>query len=197
MMLDRKVDPLEFFISMGAHLVLTPVQGNIGGTQSHMGGPLGRCLTFNSSASGYLRGEGISGILLNYGNFKGASDAILRATQVGQDGRSASLTAPNGPAQEEMISRSIKEAQMTPPESTVWECHGTGTSLGDPIEVGAVRKIQIKMNRQEPLMIVSNKTNIGHLEGGAAMAVMVKCILQSKMARCLPTLHLRTLNAHL
>merc|ERR1719486_236463 len=91
-------------------------------------------------------------------------DAILRSTATGQDGRSASLTAPNGPAQEEMVTRAIREAQMTPPESTVWECHGTGTSLGDPIEVGAVRKVQIKVARSEPLMVSTSKSNIGHLE---------------------------------
>jgi len=135
--------------------------------------------------------------MMKYGALKGESDAILRATQVGQDGRSASLTAPNGPSQYEMIARAVKEARMTPPESTVWECHGTGTSLGDPIEVGAVRKIQIKMPRMEPLMLTSNKTNIGHLEGGAAMGGICKCVLQCKYARCLCTIHLRTLNPHL
>lgn len=199
MMQERVYDPLDFFLSLGAHLVLTPIAGLVGGTQSHMGGPYGRCLTFNASASGYLRGEGVSAIMLKWGNYKGSveSDAIMRATQVGQDGRSASLTAPNGPAQELIISRAIKEAKMTPPESTVWECHGTGTSLGDPIEVGSVRKIQIRMPRSEPLMITSNKTNIGHLEGGAAMAAMVKCVIQCKTAKCCPTVHLRTLNPHL
>merc|ERR1719464_2697071 len=199
MIKDRTIDPLEWFLSMGAHLVLDPVGGLVGGTQSHMGGPYGRCLTFNASATGYLRGEGVCGIMLKWGSFKSGvtSQAILRATQVGQDGRGASLTAPNGPAQEEMITRTVKEAQMTPPESTVWECHGTGTSLGDPIEVGAVRKVQIRMPRLEPLMLTSNKTNIGHLEGGAAMGAICKCILQCKYAKCCPTLHLRTLNPHL
>ena len=86
---------------------------------------------------------------------------------------------------------------MTPPESTCWECHGTGTSLGDPIEVGAVRKVQRKMTRPEPLMMSSNKSNIGHLEGGAAMAAMVKCVWGVKMNQCLATLHVRQLNPHL
>merc|ERR1719401_2070248 len=99
-------------------------------------------------------------------------NAIFRSSQIGQDGRSASLTAPNGPAQEEMITRAIREARMTPPESTVWECHGTGTSLGDPIEVGAVRKVQIKMPRSEPLMIASSKSNLGHFEDSAAAIAM-------------------------
>merc|ERR1711933_661122 len=110
--------------------------------------------------------------------------AIYRASNIGQDGRSASLTAPNGPAQEEMITRAIKEAQMTAPESTVWECHGTGTSLGDPIEVGAVRKVQIKMPRPEPLMISTSKSNIGHLEGSAAIVAMCKCVMVVVMTKC-------------
>mmetsp|Transcript_67468 Transcript_67468/g.156609 ORF Transcript_67468/g.156609 Transcript_67468/m.156609 type:complete len:957 (+) Transcript_67468:179-3049(+) len=196
MMLQPQYDPLEFFLTMGAHLVLA-AGPFIGCSQSHMSSPKGRCFTFNSSADGYLRGEGISGYMVKFGDFKDESDGILRSTMCGQDGRSASLTAPNGPAQEEMISRAIKAAHMTPPESTVWECHGTGTSLGDPIEIGAVRKVQIKMTRSEPLMLTSNKTNVGHLEGGAAMGGQVKCILQCKHARCCPTLHLRTLNPHL
>jgi len=157
----------------------------------------GRCFTFNATADGYLRGEGTSGMLLKFGDHVDDRDGILRATQAGQDGRSASLTAPNGPAQEEMITRAIREAQMSPTESTVWECHGTGTSLGDPIEVGAVRKTQIRIARTEPLMLSSNKTNLGHLEGGAGMAGMVKCVVQVKHSKCAPTCHLRTLNPHL
>ena len=110
-------------------------------------------------------------------------EAMLRATQVGQDGRSASLTAPNGPAQEEMIARAFVEAQMTPPESTVWDCHGTGTALGDPIEVGAVRKLQRKMPRMEPLMMASVKSNYGHMEGAAGMGGICKCVLQVRMTQ--------------
>lgn len=86
---------------------------------------------------------------------------------------------------------------MTPPESTCWECHGTGTSLGDPIEVGAARKVQVKMQRPEPLMMSTSKSNIGHLEGGAAMAGMVKCVLQVSYSGCFSSLHVRQLNAHL
>merc|ERR1712146_30692 len=78
-----------------------------------------------------------------------------------------------------------------------WECHGTGTSLGDPIEVGAVRKTQIKVERTEPLMLSTSKSNIGHLEGGAAMAGMVKCIQQLKTCGCFTSLHVSQLNPHL
>jgi len=195
-LLDRTWDPLEFHVAIGTHMCLSPGPF-IGCSMSQMTSPSGRCFTFNATANGYLRGEGSSGMLLKHGSQDMDKLAVYRASQVGQDGRSASLTAPNGPAQEEMISRAVREARMTPPESTEWECHGTGTSLGDPIEVGAVRKIQIKMDRPEPLMLSTSKSNQGHLEGGAAMAGMVKCVLELKQAICMPTLHVHQLNPHL
>merc|ERR1719183_403254 len=117
------------------------------------------------SASG---GDGTGCLLLKCGDLENKL-ALCRGSQIGQDGRSASMAAPNGPAQEKCIWGAIREALMSPPESTVWECHGTGTSLGDPIEVGAVRKVQIKNARSEPLMVASSKSNLGHLEGSAAM----------------------------
>merc|ERR1719434_325130 len=107
------------------------------------------------------------------------------------------MSAPNGPAQEKAIWGALREGGMTPPESTVWECHGTGTSLGDPIEVGAVRRVQIKMKRSEPLMIASSKSNFGHLEGSAAAIAMNKCVMVVMKITCAPTLHLKTLNPHL
>ncbi|OLP92465.1 Phthiocerol synthesis polyketide synthase type I PpsC [Symbiodinium microadriaticum] len=195
LLLDRVWDVLDFHVATGTHLCLSPGPW-VGCALGHMTSPQGRCFTFDSTANGYLRGEGTSGMILKYGDYAQAS-TIYRASQVGQDGRSASLTAPNGPAQEEIISRAIREAKMTPPESTCWECHGTGTSLGDPIEIGAVRKIQRKVPRSEPLMMSSNKTNIGHLEGGAAMAAMVKSVLTVQQGQCLASLHVRQLNPHL
>jgi len=196
MLLERVWDPLEFHIAIGTHLCLSPGPW-IGCSMSHMVSPQGRCFTFNATANGYLRGEGTSGQFLKFGPDEKEKEAIYRASQCGQDGRSASLTAPNGPAQEEIINKAIREANMTPPESTVWECHGTGTSLGDPIEVGAIRKIQIKHERSEPLMMSTSKSNIGHLEGGAAMAAMCKCVQTVIHTQCYPSLHLNQLNPHL
>jgi len=196
MLLERVWDPLEYHIAIGTHLCLSPGPW-IGCSMSHMVSPQGRCFTFNATANGYLRGEGTSGQFLKFGADEKEKDAIYRASQCGQDGRSASLTAPNGPAQEEIIGKAIREAHMTPPESTVWECHGTGTSLGDPIEVGAVRKIQIKHDRPEPLMMTTSKSNIGHLEGGAAMAAMCKCVQVVTHTQCFASLHLNQLNPHL
>lgn len=195
MLLNRKTDQLAWHLAFGTHLCLSPAPF-IGCSYSQMVSPEGRCFTFDQSANGYLRGEGTSGILMKYGNDDN-KQAILRSSALGQDGRSASLTAPNGPAQEEMIWRAVREGGMKPPESTCWECHGTGTSLGDPIEVGAVRRVQIKERREEPLMIATAKSNIGHLEGGAAMGGIVKCVIQVMNGTGLPTLHDRQLNPHL
>jgi polyketide synthase-associated protein len=196
MLYERNYDPLEFLLAIGTHLCLS-VGPFIGTSANRMVSPEGRCFTFNASANGYLRGEGTSGFTMKYTSPETDRNAVFRSSCVGQDGRSASLTAPNGPAQQEMIERAIKEARMSAPESTCWECHGTGTTLGDPIEVGAVRKVQVKKPRVEPLMISTMKSNIGHLEGGAAMGGMMKCIEQVMHCQCLSSLHVYQLNAHL
>jgi hypothetical protein len=160
--------------------------------------PQGRCFSFDFSANGYLRGEGASGMLLKYGPTDEKDKVCFyRASMCGQDGRSASLTAPNGPAQEMIIQKCFLEGGLGPTESTTWDCHGTGTSLGDPIEVNAIRKVMIKVERDQPLMVSTCKTNIGHLEGGAAMATMCKCVQQASMTACYQTVHFRQLNAHL
>ncbi|CAE7595238.1 ppsC [Symbiodinium sp. CCMP2592] len=150
LLLDRVWDVLDFHVATGTHLCLSPGPW-VGCALGHMTSPQGRCFTFDSTANGYLRGEGTSGMILRYGDYEQAS-TIYRASQVGQDGRSASLTAPNGPAQEEIISRAIREAKMTPPESTCWECHGTGTSLGavmkKPSELTVQEKAQAEFEKQ-------------------------------------------------
>nr|AIW63286.1 polyketide synthase AS3D902 [Azadinium spinosum] len=195
-LLETRWDPLAWHLGLGAGLTLT-VGSFIGSCSSHMLSPGGRCFTFNATANGYNRGDGTACMLIKAGPCEGDRIAYFRGSQIGQDGRSASMSAPNGPAQEKCVWGAIREAQMTPPESTVWECHGTGTSLGDPIEVGAVRKVQIKMKRLEPLMIASSKSNFGHLEGSAAAIAMNKCVCVVCQIVCAPTQHLKCLNPHL
>lgn len=195
-MLERRWDPLEFHLACGVNLTLT-VMSFVNSCQAHMLSNHGRCLTFNDTANGYNRGDGCGGLLLMCGKQDENRICYLRGSQIGNDGRSASMSAPNGPAQEKCIWGAIREACMSAPESTVWECHGTGTALGDPIEVGAVRKVQIKQPRMEPLMIATSKSNIGHLEGGAAAIAMVKCCMVVYHTKALPTIHFRSLNPHL
>jgi len=195
-LMERRWDPLEYCIAIGVQLYILP-DGFIGCGQAHMLSVEGRCKTFNETADGYQRGDGTNGLSMKFGNLRDERLALFRGSNCNQDGRSASLTAPSGPAQEQCIWGAIREARMTPPEASVWDCHGTGTSLGDPIEVGAVRKVQIKVPRVEPLMMSTIKATIGHLEGGSAMSSMIKSITQVSALSCLPTGHFRALNPHL
>lgn len=195
-LLEQRWDPLEWHIGLGVGLTLT-VGSFIQGCAAHMLSPGGRCFTFNATANGYNRGDGTAAFIMKVGQHEDERYAFFRGSQIGQDGRSASMSAPNGPAQEKCVWGALREGKMSPPESTTWECHGTGTSLGDPIEVGAVRKVQVKHKRLEPLMIASSKSNLGHLEGSAAAIAMNKCILIVMNAVCLPTQHVKTLNPHL
>merc|ERR1712151_959345 len=126
----------------------------------------GRCFTFDHSADGFARGEGFGSIKL-----KRCEDdvdsmnrlAILIGCCVNQDGRSASMTAPHGPSQQEVIRNSMREGGLLASMITIAECHGTGTALGDPIEVGALRGV-MRGDRPIPILKTSAKSNIGHLE---------------------------------
>mmetsp|Transcript_118565 Transcript_118565/g.287749 ORF Transcript_118565/g.287749 Transcript_118565/m.287749 type:complete len:947 (+) Transcript_118565:84-2924(+) len=195
-LMDRTIDKIEFHIALGIHQCLNPLPF-VGCSQSHMASPIGRCLTFNATASGYMRGDGCSGMTLKYGYLPELRDAMWRGSACGQNGRSATLTAPNGLAQEDVIVKTMREARITAPESCVWNCHGTGTSLGDPIEVGAIRKIMIKSQRESPLIVTSNKTHCGHLEGGAAMTSLIAAVHEVMTACAIPVNHFRQLNPHL
>nr|AIW63285.1 polyketide synthase AS3D901 [Azadinium spinosum] len=194
-LLEQRWDPLAWHLGIGAGVTLA-VDPFIGSCASHMHSPGGRCLTFNSTANGYNRGDGTGCMLLKQGLHDDLL-AYMRGSQVGQDGRSASMSAPNGPAQEKCCWGAIREAQMKSAECNVWECHGTGTALGDPIEVGSVKRLQGKMKREEPLMIASSKSNFGHLEGSAAAIAMNKCICIVNQMMCADTQHMKCLNPHL
>eukprot|EP00933_Yihiella_yeosuensis_P040008 TRINITY_DN3421_c0_g1_i1.p1 TRINITY_DN3421_c0_g1~~TRINITY_DN3421_c0_g1_i1.p1 ORF type:complete len:354 (+),score=63.49 TRINITY_DN3421_c0_g1_i1:1-1062(+) len=122
---------------------------------------------------------------------------MLAGSQVNQDGRSASLTAPNGPAQERCALAVMKEVGLRPPEIDTTECHGTGTSLGDPIEIGAYRKVMATEPRHEPVVITTSKSNLGHCEGSAGISGFIKCVLLSLYGEGTPNVHLRALNPHL
>jgi acyl transferase domain-containing protein len=106
------------------------------------------------------------------------------------DGRSASLTAPNGPAQQRLLKAILDETKLQTSEISTYEAHGTGTLLGDPIEIGAVVKILGK-GRSNALCISCSKTNIGHLEGGAGMSGFVKSyypfVIKSAFQTSIPT----------
>ena len=125
--------------------------------------PDGRCKTFDASADGYTRGEGCGATYLE-ALTNGAEDpGILPAvasTSTNQDGRSSTLTAPNGPAQQDVIKRALAQAKVPGAQLNYVECHGTGTPLGDPIEVGALKAV-LGPGRASPVLLGTVKTNIG------------------------------------
>merc|ERR1719247_2453871 len=159
--------------------------------------PKGRCQTFNDTADGYARGEGAICVFLtmsdNDADVQNQLACIMGVT-ANQDGRSANLTAPNGPAQQACIRNSMEEAGMTAQEICVAECHGTGTALGDPIEVGALRGVMEP--RTGPIAETSAKSNIGHLEACAGIMGLQKCVMMMNASVSTPNIHLALLNAN-
>lgn len=159
----------------------------------------GRCLTFNDTANGYARGEGCLTSLIRTSAGEGVEEkqriACILGCFANQDGRSASLTAPNGPAQQDAIRASMFEAGLSPKQITICECHGTGTALGDPIEYGALRGCMEP--RDVPLYATSAKSNEGHLEAAAGIMGLLKCALMVSSSVACPNVHLSLFNAHL
>jgi acyl transferase domain-containing protein/pimeloyl-ACP methyl ester carboxylesterase len=178
----------------GVNLMLSPLT-TVLFSKLRILSPSGRCLSFDSAADGYVRGEGCGVIYL-----KRLSDAIanqdrvlavVRGTAINQNGCSVGLTVPNGPAQQAVIRRAL--AYVSPDDVDYVEAHGTGTSLGDPIEVHALKAV-FAPGRKKPLYIGSAKTNLGHLEAAAGIAGIAKVILALQKEEIPPHLHLRTLN---
>jgi len=161
----------------------------------HMLSVMGRCFTFDYSADGYCRGEGSGAFLFRRETASQEAVACVIGACLNQDGRSASMTAPNGPAQQDCIRGSMREAGLSANQVTCAECHGTGTALGDPIEVGALRGVM--HDRVVPLLQTSAKAHIGHLEAGAGVAGIVKCMLMCNACAGTPNVHLTQLNPHL
>ena len=153
----------------------------------------GRCLTFDGSANGFGRGEACSASFLAHS--EELEICGLLGAAVNQDGRSASLTAPNGPSQQHVIRASLAAAGIEAESLSLMECHGTGTSLGDPIEVGAVKNVV--RGKRQPLLFTSSKSNQGHAEAAAGLTGFLKCVLMLQQSVCFANVHLRVLNANL
>mmetsp|Transcript_21464 Transcript_21464/g.33393 ORF Transcript_21464/g.33393 Transcript_21464/m.33393 type:complete len:811 (+) Transcript_21464:122-2554(+) len=160
----------------------------------------GRCFTFDVAADGYARGEGVGAMVLK--KCQNSIDsmgrlAMIIGTCVNQDGRSASMTAPHGPSQQEVIRACMVEAGLDASMVTIAECHGTGTALGDPIEIGSLRGTMKAGRGEKALLTTSAKASCGHLEAGAGMLGVIKCVLMLRGSVGCPNCHLRSFNPHL
>lgn len=183
---------------VGVNTLLGP-DSFIGNCMATMLSHQGRSFTFNRSADGYQRGEGCGAVFVKMyqGDKQDEEDRVcaLIGTATNQDGRSASLTAPNGPAQQQVIKKSMRFAGINPNTVSIAECHGTGTALGDPIEVGAL--MAVMHERKVPILKTSAKSNIAHLEAGAGIAGLTKCIMMINMGTAPPNCHFNIINPHL
>ncbi|MEO0946631.1 MAG: MupA/Atu3671 family FMN-dependent luciferase-like monooxygenase [Cyanobacteria bacterium J06641_5] len=191
----------DFALAGGVNLVLSP-EGTINFSKARMLSPDGRCKAFDATANGYVRGEGCGIVVL-----KRLSDAladrdpiqaVIRGSAINQDGRSSGLTVPNGPAQQNVVRQALANGGVSPAQVDYIEAHGTGTALGDPIEVGALGEVYRQHHSLEkPLLIGSVKTNIGHLEAAAGIAGLIKVVLSMQHATLPKHLHFKAPNSHI
>ncbi|MFD4987452.1 alpha/beta fold hydrolase [Streptomyces sp. NPDC058374] len=178
-------------------------------TKSGMLSPDAACKTFDKDADGYVRGEGVGAVLLKpLAAAEADGDhihAVIRGTAVNHGGRSPSLTAPNPEAQAQVLVKAHREAGFPPDTVTAIEAHGTGTRLGDPIEIEGMKKAFRRLYEdwglaapEEPhIAIGSVKTNIGHLEAASGIAGLLKILLSLRHGELPPTIHFREVNPYL
>jgi len=196
-----RIKESNLIIAGGVNILLSPLL-SINFSQAHMLAADGFCKTFDKDADGYVRGEGCGVIILK--RLQDALDdgdsiwGVIKGSAVNQDGTSSSLTVPNGPSQEEVITAALTQAQLKPNDIDYIEAHGTGTKLGDPIEFNAISHVFGKNNnddnRTEPLIIGTVKTNIGHLEAAAGVAGVIKTLLALQYEKIPQHLHFNSVN---
>jgi acyl transferase domain-containing protein/acyl carrier protein len=156
----------------------------------------GRCKTFDNSADGYVRAEGGGLVLLVNRSLVDTFYAELLGSAVNHNGsRAQVMTAPHPEAQEELIEAACKDAGIAPRQIAYVECHGTGTRLGDPIELSAIQNT-IAADRKDTLYVGSVKSNIGHLESAAGIAGLIKAVAVLQHGVIPPNLHFHQPNAH-
>jgi acyl transferase domain-containing protein/NADP-dependent 3-hydroxy acid dehydrogenase YdfG/acyl carrier protein len=192
-------------VAAGVNIILGP-EMYIAESKLHMLSPSGRCQMWDADADGYARGEGFAAIIL-----KTLSQAlhdgdhiecIIRETGVGQDGRTPGITMPGVSSQAALIRETYQRAGLDLSKGVdrpqYFEAHGTGTQAGDPVEAEAVHRAffheEGRPTPGSPMYVGSVKTVIGHLEGAAGLAGVLKASLALKHGLIPPNLHFKTLN---
>src|SRR6185295_18190855 len=158
----------DLALAGGVNVVLSP-EPTVAMAKWGVMAPDGRCKAFDARADGFVRGEGAAVVVLKRLADALADDdpvlAVVRGTAVNQDGRSTAMSAPNGRAQQDVIRRALADGRVRPDQIDLIEAHGTGTALGDPIEVEALAAVLGPPTAEAgPVTLTSVKTNIGHLE---------------------------------
>jgi len=191
----------DLALAGGVNLILSP-ERMVYFSKLRAMAPDGRCKTFDAQADGYVRGEGCGIVVLKrLSQAQRDGDpiwAVVRGSAVNHDGRSNGLTAPNGQAQAAVIRAALEQAAVAPAAIGYVEAHGTGTALGDPIEVQALAEV-LGDGRpaDQPLLVGSVKTNLGHLEAAAGMAGLIKTVLALQHQTIPAHLHFQTPSPHI
>ncbi|OBB99180.1 type I polyketide synthase [Mycobacterium sp. 852002-40037_SCH5390672] len=191
----------DMALAGGVNVLLSPVTV-VAASRARMLSPVGRCKTFDASADGYVRSEGC-GILV----LKRLSDAeregdricaVIASSAVNQDGASSGLTVPNGGAQQRLIGTALARAGLAGGDVDYLEAHGTGTPLGDPIEVQAAAAAYAgSRDADRPLLMGSVKTNIGHTESASGAAGLIKVVLSLQHDVLPQSLHFEEPSPHI
>ena len=164
--------------------------------------PTGHCSPFDASADGYVRSEGCGMVALKrLGDAEADGDriyAVIRGSAVNQNGASAGLTVPNGPAQERVMEEALAQAGIPASQVDYLEAHATGSQLGDPIELNAAAAVYGEgRGADRPLLVGSVKSNIGHAESAAGVAAFIKTVLAMNRGVIPKHLHFDTPNPNL
>ncbi|KAI0406831.1 hypothetical protein F4802DRAFT_612982 [Xylaria palmicola] len=168
--------------------------------------PTSRCHTFDASVDGYARGEGFAALYLKRLPTALASEslirAIIRSTAVNANGRTGGITRPCAAGQEAVIRQAYANAGLSFSDTTYFECHGTGTPAGDPIELAAVGEVfasdrSLGTDKPGPLFVGSVKTNMGHAGGASALAAIMKVVLSLEAGKIPPSIDINVLNPNI
>ncbi len=199
----------------GVNMILTP-ETTIAFSKARMLSPEGVCRPFDARADGYVRGEGCGLVFLKrLADAQRDGDrifAVLRASAVNQDGRTSGISAPNSQSQQACIRAALAQAGLTPDDIDYIEAHGTGTPLGDPIEMQSLSEIFRAAEQgtrssepgdtprsplPAPCYVSSVKANVGHMETVSGVAGLIKVVLMMRHERIAPQTHFETLNPHI
>ncbi len=181
----------DMALAGGVSLILSP-RLLIGNSRMNALATSGRCEAFAAGTDGFGRGEGCGIVVLKrYADAVRDGDTILaclRGSAVNSDGRSLSLTTPNVAAQKSMLDAALAHAGVLPDQIQYLEAHGTGTPLGDPIELAAIGQV-FGPTRETPLLVGSVKTNIAHLDAAAGVSGLMKVVLSMRHGEIPASLH--------
>lgn len=182
----------ELAIAGGVNLMVHPAK-YLTWAQYRFLSPSGRCHAFGESADGYVPGEGVGALLLK--PLQRAIDdgdnirAVISGSAINQTGRTSAFYVPSPDSQADVMHRALAAAQVSPSDISYIEAHGTGTELGDPIEISGLQKAYGDSRSRPTITLGSVKSSIGHLESAAGVASLIKVVLQLEHETLVPSLH--------